>query len=191
MSSHSFVPSNSVIIERVSYSPTCGCSQSHLSTKVSTLWNVNEHSSLSSRDGVQRGLIGTILARLEARGLKLVGLKMLAVPESLAQKHYAEHEGKPFYEGLIRYICAAPVVTAVFEGSNAVAAVRASVGATNPAASPAGTIRGDFALEIGRNLIHASDSPETGAARWPCGLKLASSHPGTAQRIRGSLNSFG
>ncbi|MFN0072251.1 MAG: nucleoside-diphosphate kinase [Chloroflexota bacterium] len=114
-------------------------------------------------DGVQRGLIGTILARLEARGLKLVGLKMLTVPEALAQKHYAEHEGKPFYEGLIRYICAAPVVAAVFEGSNAVTAVRGSVGATNPAASPAGTIRGDFALEIGRNLIHASDSPETGA----------------------------
>ena len=114
-------------------------------------------------DGVQRGLIGTILARLEARGLKLVGLKMLAVPESLAQKHYAEHDGKPFYPGLIKYICSAPVVAAVFEGSNAAAAVRATVGATNPTASPAGTIRGDFALEIGRNLIHASDSPETGA----------------------------
>jgi nucleoside-diphosphate kinase len=113
-------------------------------------------------DGVQRGLIGPILTRLEARGLKLVGLKFMAVPQSLAQRHYAIHEGKPFYAGLIEYITSSPVVVAAFEGKDAVAVVRSTVGATNPASAAPGTIRGDWALEIGRNLIHASDAPETG-----------------------------
>jgi nucleoside-diphosphate kinase len=112
-------------------------------------------------DGVQRGLVGPILSRLEARGLKLVGLKLLQVPDSLAQRHYAEHEGKPFYAGLIRYITSAPVVVGCVEGTNAVAVVRGTVGATNPASAAPGTIRADFALEIGRNLIHASDGIET------------------------------
>ena len=112
-------------------------------------------------DGVQRGLVGPIIGRLESRGLKLAGLKLLAVPETLASTHYAIHEGKPFYAGLIRYICSAPVVVGVFEGTNAVAVVRSTVGATNPAQAAPGTIRGDWALEIGRNLIHASDAPET------------------------------
>ncbi len=115
-------------------------------------------------DGVQRGLIGPILARLEARGLKLVGLKLVAVSQGLAERHYAIHQGKPFYEGLISYITSSPVVAAVFEGSHAVAVVRSSVGATNAAQAAPGTIRGDFALEIGRNLIHASDAPETAEA---------------------------
>jgi nucleoside-diphosphate kinase len=113
-------------------------------------------------DGVQRGLIFTILARLEARGLKLAGLKLVAVSESLAQRHYAVHQGKPFYEGLIRYIASAPVVAAVFEGTRAVSVVRSSVGSTNAAEAAPGTIRGDLAIEIGRNLVHASDSPENG-----------------------------
>ncbi len=112
-------------------------------------------------DGVQRGLVGPILARLEARGLKLVGLKLLQVSEALAQRHYAEHEGKPFYAGLIRYITSAPVVVGCVEGTNAVAVVRSTVGATNPASAAPGTIRADYALEIGRNLIHASDAVET------------------------------
>lgn len=112
-------------------------------------------------DGVQRGLIGQILGRLEARGLKLVGLKLLAVPRELAEEHYAVHQGKPFYASLIEYITSAPVVAAVFEGKGAAAVVRSTVGATNPTQSPPGTIRGDLALEIGRNLIHASDAPET------------------------------
>jgi nucleoside-diphosphate kinase len=112
-------------------------------------------------DGVQRGLIGPILGRLEARGLKLVGLKLMAVPRELAERHYAVHEGKGFYPGLIEYITSAPVVVAVFEGPNAIAVVRSSVGATNPVQAGPGTIRGDFALEIGRNLIHASDGPDT------------------------------
>ena len=115
-------------------------------------------------DGVQRSLVGPILSRLEARGLKLVGLKLLAVPDALARQHYAIHEGKPFYAGLISYITSAPVVVAAFEGKDAVAAVRSTVGATNPSAAAPGTIRGDYALEIGRNLIHASDSVENGQA---------------------------
>jgi len=113
-------------------------------------------------DGVQRGLVGAILGRLESRGLKLVALRFLAVPASLAEEHYGVHRGKPFYEGLISYITSAPVVAAVFEGLDAVAVVRSTVGATNPAAAAPGTIRGDWAVEIGRNLVHASDSPETG-----------------------------
>lgn len=115
-------------------------------------------------DGVQRGLVGSILARLEARGLKLIGLRFMSVPATLAERHYAVHRGKPFYEGLITYITSAPVVAAVFEGLDAVAVVRSTVGATNPAAAPPGTIRGDWALEIGRNLVHASDSADTGKA---------------------------
>lgn len=112
-------------------------------------------------DGVQRGLIGEVLGRLEARGLKMVGLKMMAISQDLARRHYAVHEGKPFFEPLIRYITSSPVVVAVFEGKDAVAVVRSSVGATNPVQAAPGTIRGDLAVEIGRNLVHASDSLET------------------------------
>jgi nucleoside-diphosphate kinase len=115
-------------------------------------------------DGVQRGLIGELLKRLETRGLKLVGLKMMAVSQDLARRHYAVHTGKPFFEPLISYITSAPVVVAVFEGKDAVAAVRASVGATNPVQAAPGSIRGDLAMEIGRNLIHASDGLETAKA---------------------------
>ena len=115
-------------------------------------------------DAVQRGLIGAVLGRLEARGLKLVGLKLVAVDDALARRHYAVHEGKPFFPGLIQYISSSPVVVGVFEGRDAVAVVRATVGATNPVNAAPGTIRGDLALEIGRNLIHASDSPETAAS---------------------------
>jgi nucleoside-diphosphate kinase len=112
-------------------------------------------------DGVQRGLVGPILSRLEARGLKLVGLKLVQVSQDLAARHYAEHEGKPFYEGLLRYITSAPVIVACVEGTSAVQMVRNTVGATNPLNAGPGTIRGDFALDIGRNLIHASDALPT------------------------------
>jgi nucleoside-diphosphate kinase len=115
-------------------------------------------------DGVQRGLVGAILGRLEARGLKLAALRFLNVSPELASRHYAVHEGKPFYQGLIQYITSGPVVAAVVEGKDAIAVVRSTVGATNPAAAAPGTIRGDLALEIGRNLIHASDSVENGVA---------------------------
>ena len=128
-------------------------------------------------DAVQRGLIGAVLGRLEARGLKLVGLKLMAVDDALARRHYAVHEGKPFFPGLIQYISSSPVVVGVFEGRDAVAVVRATVGATNPVSAAPGTIRGDLALEIGRNLIHASDSPETAAsevALWFQPAELAS-----------------
>jgi nucleoside-diphosphate kinase len=112
-------------------------------------------------DGVQRGLAGPILSRLEARGLKLVGLKLVRVSQDLAARHYAEHLGKPFYAGLLQYITSAPVIVACVEGTSAVQMVRNTVGATNPLNAAPGTIRGDFALDIGRNLIHASDAPET------------------------------
>jgi len=112
-------------------------------------------------DGVQRGLVGPILTRLEARGLKVVGLKLVQVSQELAARHYAEHEGKPFYPGLLKYITSAPVVVACVEGTSAVQIVRNSVGSTNPLNAAPGTIRGDLALDIGRNLIHASDAPET------------------------------
>src|SRR5262245_40127976 len=112
-------------------------------------------------DGVQRGLIGPILSRLEARGLKLVGLKLVKVSNELAARHYAEHEGKGFYPGLLQYITSGPVVVACVEGTSAVQMVRNVVGATNPLNATPGTIRGDLALDIGRNLIHASDAPAT------------------------------
>lgn len=114
-------------------------------------------------DGVQRGLVGEIIARLERRGLRLVALKMMRVSRDLAERHYAIHQGKSFYEPLVNYITSDPVIVFVMEGNKAIEAVRQTVGATNPTAAAPGTIRADFALEIGRNLIHASDGPETAA----------------------------
>ena len=113
-------------------------------------------------DGVQRGLVSAIIGRFETRGLRIVGLKMLSVSQELAETHYAIHKGKPFYDGLIRYITSAPVMAMVWEGPKAVAAVRQTMGATRPTEAAPGTMRHDFALEVGRNLTHASDSPENG-----------------------------
>jgi nucleoside-diphosphate kinase len=115
-------------------------------------------------DGVQRGLTGEIIRRLEQRGLRIIGMKFMQVSEELAKKHYAEHEGKPFFDGLVSYITSSPVVVMAMEGTNAVAASRKTIGSTKPFESEAGTIRGDFALEVGRNLIHGSASPEEGVA---------------------------
>ncbi len=112
-------------------------------------------------DAMQRSLAGEILARLERRGLRIVAMRLFQMDEALARHHYAEHEGKPFFEGLISYITACPIIAAVFEGTNAVEVVRKTMGATNPAAAEPGTIRGDLALETGRNLIHGSDSLES------------------------------
>lgn len=112
-------------------------------------------------DGVQRGLIGEVIARFERRGLRLTAAKFMQVSMQLAETHYAEHKGKPFYDGLIQYITSAPVMAMVWEGSNAVAAVRQTVGVTRPTESAPGSIRHDFALDVGRNLIHASDKVET------------------------------
>jgi nucleoside-diphosphate kinase len=111
-------------------------------------------------DGVQRGLTGEIIKRLENRGLKLVAAKFLLVDERLAKKHYAVHEGKPFYAGLIKYITSSPLMAMVWEGPQAVAAVRQTMGATRPTEAAPGSIRHDYALEVGRNLTHASDSVE-------------------------------
>ncbi len=115
-------------------------------------------------DGVQRGLVGKILARFEERGLKIVALKMLQVSRELAEKHYAVHQGKFFYDGLVSYIVSSPVVVMVLEGHEAIKVVRAMVGATRPWEAAAGTIRGDYAMMGLRNLIHASDAPETAAS---------------------------
>ncbi|MCH8051518.1 MAG: nucleoside-diphosphate kinase [Chloroflexi bacterium] len=114
-------------------------------------------------DGMQRGLAGEIISRLESRGLRIVGLRMLRVDEALAKRHYAEHEGKPFFAGLIDYITSSPIIAAVLEGTRAIEVVRKTVGATNPADAEPGTIRGDLAVELGRNLIHGSDGPDSAA----------------------------
>ncbi len=114
-------------------------------------------------DAVQRGLVGEIISRFERRGLKIVGMKFLQVSDELARQHYAVHAARPFFGGLISYITSSPVVALVVEGTNAIAVVRATVGATKPAEAAPGTIRADFGLEIGRNLVHASDGPDTAA----------------------------
>lgn len=115
-------------------------------------------------DGVQRGLIGEITGRLERRGLRLVAARFRRVDRGQAELHYAVHQGKPFYAGLVDYITSAPVMAMVWEGPEAVAAVRQMMGSTRPTDAAPGTVRHDFGLEIGRNLTHASDSPETAEA---------------------------
>ena len=112
-------------------------------------------------DGVQRGLIGEIVGRLEKRGLKLVALKLMQVDEGLAHRHYGEHVDRPFFPGLVSFITSGPVVAMAWEANNAVEIVRSTMGPTNPAAAGPGTIRGDFGVDIGRNLIHGSDSTES------------------------------
>ena len=111
-------------------------------------------------DGVQRGLIGPVVSKLERRGLKIVAMKMIRMDRALAERHYGIHKDKSFFEPLVAYITSSPVVVAVFEGKNAVQVVRNTTGATNPVDAAPGTIRGDYALEIGRNIIHGSDSVE-------------------------------
>ena len=114
-------------------------------------------------DGVQRGLSGEIIRRLEQTGLKVVGLKLMQVSRELAGRHYAEHEGKPFYEGLVGYITSSPVVALALEGPDAIAITRKMMGVTKPAEAAPGTIRGDFGVDIGRNLIHGSANAEDAA----------------------------
>ncbi len=112
-------------------------------------------------DGVQRLLVGRILARYEERGLKIVGLKLVQVDRDLAERHYAVHRERPFFKGLVEFITSAPLVAAVLEGPDAIAVVRAMNGATRPNEAAPGTIRGDLALETAQNLVHASDGQET------------------------------
>lgn len=109
-------------------------------------------------DAIQRGLAGQIISRLEGRGLRIIGLRLMQITPALAKRHYAEHVGKPFYQGLIDYITSGPIIAACFEGTRAVEVARKTMGKTNPADADPGTIRGDLALEMGRNLIHGSDS---------------------------------
>ncbi|MDG2991471.1 nucleoside-diphosphate kinase [Candidatus Synechococcus calcipolaris G9] len=112
-------------------------------------------------DGVQRGLVGTIIQRLEHKGYSLVGLKLMRVTRELAETHYGEHKDKPFFPGLVNFITSGPVVAMVWEGRGVVAACRKLIGATNPLNSEPGTLRGDFGIDVGRNIIHGSDGPET------------------------------
>lgn len=115
-------------------------------------------------DGVERLLVGQIITRFEQRGLKLIGLKLLQVSDELARKHYAVHQERPFFNDLIQYITSSPTVALAFVGPDAIKAARNSIGATNPVEAAPGSIRGDFGMMIGRNLVHGSDSPENGEA---------------------------
>ncbi len=112
-------------------------------------------------DGVQRGLVGEIVRRFESKGFKLVGLKLMQVSREQAETHYGEHKGKPFFNGLVDFITSGPIVAMAWEGKNVIATARTMMGATNPAQSAPATIRGDFAVDIGRNIIHGSDGPES------------------------------
>ncbi len=111
-------------------------------------------------DGVGRGLVGEVLQRLERKGLRLVGLKLMRVSPDLAQRHYEAHKEKPFFAGLVSFITSGPIVATVWEGRDAVSVVRALMGATDPAKSAPGTLRGDYGLSISSNLVHGSDGPE-------------------------------
>ena len=112
-------------------------------------------------DGVQRGLVGEIVSRFERRGIKVCAMKMMRIPKELAERHYGEHKGKSFYDGLVSFITSDPVVCMVLEGDNAISVVRAMMGKTNPQDAPIGTIRGDLAMHTSRNVVHGSDSPES------------------------------
>ena len=112
-------------------------------------------------DGVQRGLAGEVISRLEKRGLKLVALKLMQVSDALAREHYGEHVERPFFPGLVSFITSAPIVAMVWEGENAINLVRKTMGTTNPVDSDPGTIRGDLGINIGRNIVHGSDGPES------------------------------
>ena len=111
-------------------------------------------------DGVQRGLIGPIISKFESKGLKLIGMKFIQMSDDLARTHYSIHREKSFFKPLVAYIISAPVVAMVWEGLEAVSVVRTIMGKTNPSLADPGTIRGEFGMEIGRNLVHGSDSPE-------------------------------
>jgi nucleoside-diphosphate kinase len=114
-------------------------------------------------DGVQRGLIAEVIGRFERRGLRLAGMKFMQMSRALAEAHYGEHEGKKFYEGLVSYITSGPVVAMVWEGTNTIRVARDTIGATKPFEAAPGTIRGDLALEVGRNIVHGSDGTDSAA----------------------------
>ena len=125
--------------------------------------NIEQTLTLVKPDGVQRGLSGSIISRLEARGLKIVAIKILHISKAMAMKHYGEHQGKPFFDGLVDFITSGPVIAVVLEGRSAVEMVRSTMGVTDPLKAQPGTIRGDLGLDIGRNIVHGSDSSESAA----------------------------
>ncbi|MDB9515435.1 nucleoside-diphosphate kinase [Roseofilum reptotaenium CS-1145] len=138
-------------------------------------------------DGVQRGLVGNIISRLESKGFTLVGLKLMNVSRELAEQHYAVHKERPFFSGLIEFITSGPVVAMVWEGDGVVASARKIIGATNPLNAEPGTIRGDFGVDVGRNLIHGSDAIETAQNEinlWFKEEELASWEPSLMSWIR-------
>jgi nucleoside-diphosphate kinase len=118
---------------------------------------------LAKADAVVRGLVGDIISRFEKRGFSLVAMKLLRADEEIARKHYAEHEGKPFFDGLVAYLTSAPIVAMVIEGNDVIEGSRVTIGATNPTKAEPGSIRGDYAQSIGRNLVHGSDSTDSAA----------------------------
>ncbi len=118
---------------------------------------------LAKADAVARGLVGEVISRFEQRGYTIAAMKLLVVGEAQAKEHYAEHDGKPFFDGLVEYLTSAPIVAMVIEGSDAIEGCRSTIGATNPIKAAPGSIRGDFGQTIGRNLVHGSDSPESAA----------------------------
>ncbi|AGK99773.1 nucleoside-diphosphate kinase [Desulfoscipio gibsoniae] len=136
-------------------------------------------------DGVQRNLIGEIIFRFEKKGLKIVGLKMMQISRELAERHYGEHRGKPFFEPLVEYITSGPVVAMALEGKDAVSTAREMMGATNPLKAAQGTIRGTFGMDIGRNVVHGSDSTESAAREL--GLFFA---PGELVEYKRELDSW-
>ena len=114
-------------------------------------------------DAVRRGLVGEIIARFERKGMRIVAMKLIQISRSLAEKHYAEHKGKPFYESLLKFMCSEPAIVLVLEGQHAIALLRLIMGATNPFQAAPGSIRGDYAHDLTFNLIHGSDGPESAA----------------------------
>ena len=138
-------------------------------------------------DGVQRALVGEIIHRFESKGFTLVGLKFMKVSRELAEQHYGVHREKPFFSGLVEFITSGPVVAMVWEGDGVVAAARKMIGATNPLSAEPGTIRGDFGVNIGRNIIHGSDAPETAqqeVSLWFKEEELASWEPSLTSWIK-------
>jgi nucleoside-diphosphate kinase len=127
-------------------------------------------------DGLQRALVGEVISRFERRGLQIVGLKLVKVSKALAREHYQEHAGKPFYKGLVEYITGSPIVAMVMEGPNAIELCRTTIGATNPVAATPGSIRGDFAVAVGRNLVHGSDSARSAKREIKLFFKAAELH---------------
>ncbi|NJK59656.1 MAG: nucleoside-diphosphate kinase [Oscillatoriales cyanobacterium SM2_1_8] len=133
-------------------------------------------------DGVQRSLVGEIIRRFEAKGFQLVGLKLVQVTRELAEKHYAEHRERSFFAGLVEFITSGPVVAMVWEGKGVIAASRKAIGKTNPLDADLGTIRGDFGVDLGRNIIHGSDAPDTAEreiALWFAPHEIADWKPST------------